>query len=173
MLVYASDASGDATPTRFISGPSTGFQLPTELALDANDRLYVADYEASRVYVFPDGADGDVAPTRTVVSPIGVQAMTVAADGRLFIAPEGTPEWSVRVYAPFDGSAQRLQGVIKGPATGLGAPIAMATDIDGGVAVITSTGGLDYSRGASGDVRPRGTFGGWNAIAVAPLAEGR
>ena len=171
--VYGPDASFAAEPVRVIAGPHTGLRMPIKLGFDADDHLFVADYLASSVFVFASDADGDAAPIRTACTPEGVYAMAVAADGTLYVSPEGVPEWSVRVYAPVSGgNTQQLAGVISGSNTGLdpsyAGPIAFGLDPWGGLVVISSSGGLRFGDGALGNVAPEGTFAGWNALAVAP-----
>jgi hypothetical protein len=172
ILVYAPDASGAAAPLREIAGPKTGFGMPIRIALDELDHLYVGDMLASTVSVFGTDADGDVAPLRTALIPGGVGAMTVAPDGRFFVAPEGTPGWSVREYAPLTGGAPKLLGVLAGPDTGLdpvgSAPLAMALDPWGELELISPSKGFRFAKGAVGNVAPKGFFYGWNALAVAP-----
>lgn len=68
ILVFASDAIGDAPPIRVIEGPNTGLVAPFAITVDpVNAELYVSDFFGSAVRVYPLGADGDVAPLRTLV----------------------------------------------------------------------------------------------------------
>ncbi len=172
VLVFDANASGDAPPARFVRGPHTGLALPIAVGLDDADHLFVGDYAESRVEVFASDADGDVAPMRTACATYGFGAMTVAPDGRVFVSPEGTPAWSVRIYEPFDGASQPLAGVLQGPHTGLDEtfawPIKMGVDPEGGLVTISPTGGLIYAENAAGDAPPTSRFAGWNALAVAP-----
>lgn len=169
---YASDAAGDATPERVISGPKTGLELPSYLGFDSHDRLYVGDYLAMAVYVFDEAADGDVAPRRTVRDFDGVEGMAVAPDGTIYIAPEGVPEWSIKVYAPAVGDSQPLLGRIEGEHTGLdpasAAPINLAVDPWGGIAVVSTSSGLQFAGARVGDIAPEGQFVGSYVVAVAP-----
>ena len=67
ILVFASNAVGDAAPIRVIAGPSTGLVAPFAITVDAvNNELYVSDFFGSAVHVYPLDADGDVAPRRVV-----------------------------------------------------------------------------------------------------------
>jgi hypothetical protein len=176
ILTYASDAEGDAVPARTISGANTKLRLPIDLAFDAEDNLFVGDYMAYSVFVFSKDADGDVAPLRTACVTEGLQAMAVSPNGTVYVAPEGVPGWSVRVYEPFNGSFQKLAGVIQGPSTGLDTadewPQALALDPWGELVVIGPQSGLRFESGQLGDVAPLSTFTGWNAIAVAPRGDG-
>src|SRR5690606_37448224 len=67
ILVFASDAIGDAAPIRVISGPSTLMVAPFAITADpVNNELYVSDFYGEAVRVYPLDADGDVAPLRNL-----------------------------------------------------------------------------------------------------------
>jgi hypothetical protein len=173
VAVYGPPAAGNVVPTRFVSGPSTGLVLPVAIDVDAQGNVYVGDYMATRVTVFGPDADGDVPPARVAAETYGLGSMAVGRDGRLFVAPEGIPDWSVRVFSPPEGpdQVQKPEAMIMGPHTGFSEsewPIAMAVAPDGELAVIGPNGGMEWRTGANGDAAPLARFGGWNAIAIAP-----
>ncbi|MCL5878765.1 MAG: Ig-like domain-containing protein [Deltaproteobacteria bacterium] len=65
----ASTANGNITPSRTISGASTGFNSTTGVWYDAStNRLYVADQVADSISIFNSGntANGDIAPSRVI-----------------------------------------------------------------------------------------------------------
>jgi sugar lactone lactonase YvrE len=74
VTVYAAGANGNVAPIRTISGPSTGLGAgastglpgPGGLAVDGAGTLYVADLAANSVMVYAPGANGNVAPIRTI-----------------------------------------------------------------------------------------------------------
>ena len=77
ITVYAPGAQGNAAPIRVISGQNTGLVDPVGLTLDSAGYLYVAngyfitDQTGNNVFtgevlVFAPGANGDVAPVRTI-----------------------------------------------------------------------------------------------------------
>ena len=70
VTVYAKNANGDAAPIQTISGAQTGLTTPNGIALDANDNIYVTQYPPNSatpsVAVFKKGANGDIAPIRTI-----------------------------------------------------------------------------------------------------------
>jgi hypothetical protein len=72
VTVYANGAHGNVAPIRTISGSNTGINLPEEIALDASGKIYVANCGCgstsapSSVTVYAAGANGNVAPIRTI-----------------------------------------------------------------------------------------------------------
>jgi hypothetical protein len=71
ILIFAKGANGAVAPTRYIAGKNTLLTAPTDVKVDKNGYIYVAD-EASGlgvVYVFASTANGNVAPMATLKSP--------------------------------------------------------------------------------------------------------
>jgi hypothetical protein len=71
--MFSQGANGAATPKYFICGPNTLLTAPTDVKVDNNGYVYVAD-EASGagvIYVFAPiaTANGNVAPLSTLKSP--------------------------------------------------------------------------------------------------------
>ena len=63
-------ASGDVAPLRVISGPKTGLNWATGLAIDPErGDLYVANDMDNSILVFDVHASGDVAPKRKIKGP--------------------------------------------------------------------------------------------------------
>jgi hypothetical protein len=69
VVVVPQQASGSVAPVRVLAGPNTGLEDPVQLAF-FGDELYVLDFTSAdrnrAVRVYPLGAAGDVAPTRTL-----------------------------------------------------------------------------------------------------------
>ena len=70
ITVYPKDAGGDIAPLRVITGPKTGLNWPTAIAVDPNHgELFVANDTADTVTVYKADASGDVAPIRVIKGP--------------------------------------------------------------------------------------------------------
>jgi hypothetical protein len=86
--VFAPNANGAATPIRTFS--NAGIKNPKGIALDASNRVYIANYGADSITVFAAGASGSVAPIRmltgpatTIAFPIGI---SVDVAGNAYLA---------------------------------------------------------------------------------------
>jgi hypothetical protein len=71
VLVFKKNAHGNVTPSRVIAGSNTQLVYPIGIALDSKDNVYVADDHAGpsgggSINVFSRGANGNVAPIRTI-----------------------------------------------------------------------------------------------------------
>jgi hypothetical protein len=68
ILIFAPGSNGASAPTKSIAGSNTGLVAPTDVKVDKNFNIYVADEKAGTgvVYVFAAGATGNVAPTATL-----------------------------------------------------------------------------------------------------------
>ncbi|GAC1391052.1 MAG: hypothetical protein NVSMB31_08240 [Vulcanimicrobiaceae bacterium] len=62
--------SSNLAPSSTIAGPLTGLMNPTGIALDGANNIYVADKTTNKVSVFAAGANGNVAPIRTITSAL-------------------------------------------------------------------------------------------------------
>jgi sugar lactone lactonase YvrE len=79
---YPSGATSATSPTRTISGATTGLSEPNGIYVDKAGYIYVANYTSATVEVFAPSANGNVAPvqtipanaTTTLAKPIGVIA---------------------------------------------------------------------------------------------------
>lgn len=98
ILVYPAGSTGTATPSRTITGASTGLTYPFSLAIDSTGQLYVGqttDYQEATqgtgsILVFPSGANGNTAPARTIAgSATGLSSpssLAVDTTGQLYEA---------------------------------------------------------------------------------------
>src|ERR1700693_3507826 len=70
VLEFDADASGAAKPASTIGGAATAIVSPSAIAFDARGDLFVANEgrqgAGASITVFAPGADGDVAPARTI-----------------------------------------------------------------------------------------------------------
>jgi DNA-binding beta-propeller fold protein YncE len=70
ITVYAKNAAGNAGPLRVISGPRTGLNWPTGVAVNAESGdVYVTNDTTDAILVFDAEANGDVAPKRILKGP--------------------------------------------------------------------------------------------------------
>ena len=68
--VYARTATGNAAPTRMISGPKTQLDWPTNISYDPDrGELFVANDMGNSILVFNNKQQGDVAPIRVLRGP--------------------------------------------------------------------------------------------------------
>ncbi len=69
VLVFRTDATGDAAPIRVLKGPQTGIKNPTGVFLDTkNGELLVANFGNHSATVYKMPAGGDIAPLRKIRS---------------------------------------------------------------------------------------------------------
>src|SRR5205823_14032264 len=68
--IFSSGASGNPAPLARLAGGSTGLVAPPGIALDAAGNIYVPNANASPadVTIYAAAADGDVAPTSTIIT---------------------------------------------------------------------------------------------------------
>ena len=75
--IYGPGASGNAEPTRTISGSATTLQNPTGISVDSAGFIYVVDYTNTSfinpaqdpvIKIFSPGASGNTAPAYTITS---------------------------------------------------------------------------------------------------------
>jgi len=120
ILVYAPTANGSVTPTQTISGSLTTLTGTVDypgLAVDSTGTIYVAGFNASgswtEIAVFAAGANGNVAPVRTIqTSGYYFYGIALDSSGHLFAVedPNGT---GVPTLAEFAGGASGLATPVK------------------------------------------------------------
>jgi len=161
ITVYAATASGSATPTRTITGCSTGLNGPFGIARDAASNLYVANHLSSTITVYAAGTSGNSTPIRTIAGastglsdPNGI---ALDAAGNLYVA-----NWpsSITVYAA--GATGNVAPIrtISGVHTRLVFPTGIA--VDAGDRLYVANEGQNgnyasvtvYAPGATGDATP-------------------
>lgn len=70
ILIFAAGSNGDVAP-KAIAGTNTLLAAPTDVKVDSNGNVYVADTASSNgvIYVYSAGSTGNVAPSATLKSP--------------------------------------------------------------------------------------------------------
>src|SRR5437660_738946 len=168
ITVYAAGASGNVAPIRTISGVHTRLVFPTGIAVDAGDRLYVANEGQNGNYasvtVYAPGATGDATPTAMITGsfltgPSYPQGIAVDAGGRLYIADAVYPAGKIRVYAPDSTGKFAPTATIEGGDTGLGDFVeGIALDAMGQLYVASGSVVLVFAADATGNAVPRATI---------------
>jgi len=150
--VFASNANGNATPLRTISGASTGISDPYQLATGPAGNVYVAN--VNNILVFAPGAYGIVAPVRTFnTGGIGVAwHHGPPAIGRIYVA--GSGDGVVIFLANANGNATPLK-TISGSLTDLNQPEGIAVGPGGAIFV----GNIGQNANGTFDVTKYSPFG--------------
>ncbi len=136
VIVYAAGANGNATPIQRISGSNTGLNDPQGVALDGSKNIYVSNtYAASNdfagsITVYAAGANGNVAPIRTIVGERTKlrEPLDIALDtsGNMYVVNNGRNGAFITVYAAgANGNVKPIQ-TIKGSLTKLNSIYAWA-----------------------------------------------
>jgi hypothetical protein len=109
IYVYSSTANGSATPVRTISGAATGIATDAtiqQLAVDSSGLLYVSSdvlqgssgsgtlTVVGTISVFAAGANGNVAPVRTIANSSEFGGLALDSSGNIFVVgPSGIEEF--------------------------------------------------------------------------------
>jgi hypothetical protein len=145
VTVYTAGSNGDALPSATISGSSTGLTVPSGIALDSSNNIYVVNNGSSvgvtdSVTIYASGSNGNVAPSITISgsntgldSPGGI---AIDSGGNLYITNDGSVFGgadSITVYAPAsNGNAVPTDTLL---ALGLDTPTGIAVDSNGNLYV--------------------------------------
>src|SRR2546426_1034637 len=136
--IFSSGASGNVTPLARIAGANTGLVAPAGIALDAAGNIYVPNANASPadITVYAAAADGDVAPTTTIITRVvgGIPDLAfvfgfpigIAVDGAGHVDVASFGNHSVVVYAAGASGVATPLTVIAGGNTGLSALCGLA-----------------------------------------------
>ncbi len=134
VTVFAAGANGNATPIQTISGSATELNGPTGIALDGQRNIYVANYGqqfggVTRVNVYAAGANGNVAPIRTITgtrtrldAPYGLAR---DASGNILVANEALIPMVNTFAAGAHGNARPIRA-LRGRRTQLKLPVGIA-----------------------------------------------
>jgi hypothetical protein len=179
VTVFAAGSNGNVAPIATITGPATGLNYPTAIALDSSGKLYVANSGtqnggADTVTVYPAGSNGNAQPSATIsgagtglVTPWGV---ALDSSGNIYVANDGSSVGqldSVTVYPAGSNGNVQPSATISGANTGLNSPGGIAVDLSGYI-YVTNDGALTsnpdnitvYSPGSNGNISPFYTLNG-------------
>jgi len=117
IAVFPLGANGNVAPSRFITGPATGLEGPTDLTLSASE-IYVADFRSIRVY--PIMATGNQAPLRVITGTntgISILGKISLFGGNLYVTDAGNQ--SMKVFPDTGNGNIAPVRTLTGPNTGL------------------------------------------------------
>jgi serine/threonine protein kinase, bacterial len=164
ILVYAADASGNATPLQTISGAATSLDGPIGLTVNKSGVSFAANIYDGTVTSYAKGDDGNVAPKTTIAgSKTGLvypNSVVLDGSGHIYVADQGAG--AVFVFAPnANGNVAPIR-TIAGSKTGLIAPSGLAHDAAGHLYVIDHTANRIsvFASSVNGNVAPLRTIAG-------------
>jgi len=120
ILVFAPQASGNVAPVRIIAGSNTQLGGYRGMDVDILGRLYVASngptLTTGEILVFADGANGNVAPIRTIYPQIPANAsyanvFDVAVGGKLIYVANAAGSEGIAVDTSIDVFSINAHGV--------------------------------------------------------------
>jgi DNA-binding beta-propeller fold protein YncE len=140
VAVYATGASGNATPLQYIRGTRTKLNTVFDVAVDPNTgNIYVANEGNSSVTVYAAGATGNVKPVQTIIGastgldfPYGI-ALGPGSSPSIYVANHSAN--SITIYASSAKGDAAPTSTISGSSTGLNGPAGLAVDASGNVYV--------------------------------------
>jgi carboxypeptidase family protein/HYDIN/CFA65/VesB family protein len=169
---YPIFGNGNVQPTFSISGPNTGLNVPSGVALDGQGNTWVSNYAIGggtpSVTEYGPGSTGNVAPINmiagsntTISYPVGIALDT---GGNIYIAN------AAATILEFNNGANgnvAPNTTISGSNTGLGFIGGMAIDSLGNIWVTNGAGGgpasvTEYAAGSKGNISPVNTLAGSN-----------
>jgi hypothetical protein len=157
------NATGNVTPKASISGPNTGLNFPTGVAVDSGGDVFVANYNDA-ITEYAPGATGNQAPKATISGPnTGLDtpiAVAVDSGGNVFVANYKSS--TVTEYGKGANGNQAPVATIGGPHTGIMGPVAIAVDAQENLFLSNLSGDAvyEYPPGANGDQAPKATIKG-------------
>jgi sugar lactone lactonase YvrE len=134
------------SPTATISGSKTGLSFPYGIAVDSSANIYVADFVAASVFVYPPLASStgllNEAPTATISGStsalIGPHGVALDSKGNIYVADSSAAK--VFVYPSLGSSTGLLNEAptitIGGSNTGLNSPNGIGLDSTGDIYVV-------------------------------------
>jgi DNA-binding beta-propeller fold protein YncE len=160
VTVFGATSAGDSAPIRTVSGANTLIDGPQQLVVMPDGDFYVANGANNTVTYFSAGADGDVAPTRTLNVSLGGFPLGLAVDnsGKIYVASTT----QIAVYAAGATGAATPLRTISGANTGFQFVEGLAVDPIGNIYASDLTGNCIYVFGpaADGNVAPDRTIVG-------------
>jgi 6-phosphogluconolactonase (cycloisomerase 2 family) len=172
VTVYASGATGNATPIQDISGSKTGLSAPFGVAVDGSGNIYVSNTGEDTITVYAAGATGNVSPLRTIVGGANDFPKGIAIDplnGDIYVTKPS--DNAIYIFAPNANGEASPIGSIEGSETLLNNPSGVALGSNADVYVTNKEKGesttLDstqrvtvYAAGSTGNVAPMQTIAG-------------
>jgi hypothetical protein len=179
ITIHDAGANGNVSPIARIEGSNTALNGPGAIGVDAGRDIYVANSSGGgskdvSVTVYAAGANGDVAPIRTIAGSntglVSPSRIALDTSGKLYVTNLATfpiKHDSVTVYAAgANGNVAPIQ-TIAGSNTGLKTPFGIALDASGNIYVTNSLSTVRkydsvtvYAAGANGNVEPIRSIGG-------------
>jgi 6-phosphogluconolactonase (cycloisomerase 2 family) len=174
VTVYASGATGNATPIQDISGSKTALGAPFDVGVDRSDNIYVTNMD-DVITVYAPNATGNEAPTRTIIGQAYHQPKGIAIDpsnGDIYVARANNN--AIFIYAAGASGSVSPIGKIQGSQTGLDYPFGVALDKNGKIYVTNTDDGTGsgsvtvYAAGSTGNVAPIQTISGTRTELAGP-----
>lgn len=178
--VFSSTATGSTAPMRVIAGSATTLAAIFQIAVDSSGNVYgTGDYNtgfANAVLIFNSSANGDVAPTSSIVGTNTmlqeIVGMALDSAGNLYVAngniAPSTP--SIVVFSAGASGNATPTRVISGAATGLTSPGNLAVDGSGNIYVLNGANVLKFSSTATGNIVPTATITAAGFVEVVGIA---
>lgn len=155
--------SGNITPSVVIEGASTTLNGPVGTGKDVSGNLYVANYLADTISVFPSGSQGDQIPSNQITAATSVYLASptyiwITTTGGLMVANQGLNPYTPSVVEFAQGASGEATPIrnIVGANTTLGQPAGLWVDISGNIWVSDNYNQdiVEFSPDANGDVAP-------------------
>ncbi len=135
VTVYPANANGNVTPIATITGSLTGLADPSGIIVDPSGRIYVGNENSPSfngiVTVFSAGANGNVAPIRTVTGPLtgfvnGVYGVAWK-NNRIFVTSgNSTSSSRIGIFPANSNGNVAPTKTISGSSTQLNSPVGIA-----------------------------------------------
>jgi hypothetical protein len=176
ILVYASGATGGATPARTITSPSLS-TLISSIAVDSTGEVYALS--GNSISVFAANAASNATPVRQIAGALTTlnSAGAIAVDAAQNIYVANTAGGNVLVFSSTESGNVAPAGIIAGTSGNLGAPSGVAIDSSGDIYVASNIQSnsqssnssviLEFAPGATGSATPTRTL---TAVASDTLA---
>lgn len=186
ITTFTAASTGNMAPVFALSGSLTQIVRPLGVAVDTSGNLYVVDFGGmtgkSEIEVFAPGANGNVAPTRTITSSSFSTPVSIALDSANNIYVADTVSGILKFAAGANGNAVPLSQIIPQTSNGSGGYVAasafgIALDSSGNVycqCEPAGSGGVPsiavYAPGSTGNVPPTTSFDASSTGTLSALA---
>ena len=184
ITVYSPGSTGNAAPTKVISGSSTLLDRPGGVAVDSQGNIYATSFGAEgnssvSILVYAKDSAGNVAPSESIDGDCAVLscpgAIALDAGANIYVTNPGnlaSGDESVAVFTHdtlvpgYTGQCLTPAYNIFGPKTGIAQPFGIAVDSLGGIYVTNSDANsiVVFQTGDNGNVTPTATIATPNDI---------